>query len=144
MNEHRLGRFILPHWDMKNWESDLLPIMGNFVIVECRPRFDLHATEYLAYSPLFEVTEDFEAAPEYEIEIAKFPDAPAVISAKRKKGPEPRWKCVCGVEIYDRHDDCPMCGSIKGQVENVVATDDVKEVPALPWWKRLVNWFKIP
>jgi hypothetical protein len=58
--------------------------MGNFVVVESRYRFDLDAQEFLAYSPLFDEVPEYVEAPLYEIEVAMFTDAPAVISATRK------------------------------------------------------------
>lgn len=67
------------------WE-DQLPMMGNFVVVESRFRLDLDGYEYLAFSPLFDVIPEAMAAPEYEIEVAWFPNAPAVIRAYRKDG----------------------------------------------------------
>lgn len=84
MNKHRLGRFYLYDSDMGRWESNLLPLMGNFVVVEARFRFDLRAIEYLAFSPLFDEIDPNIAAPEYEITVAQFPDSPAIISAVRK------------------------------------------------------------
>jgi len=84
MNKNRLGRFILGRRDLNQWESRIMPIMGNFVIVESRWRHDIDATEYLAYSPLFDVIDPNCEAPSYEITIAEFPDAPAVIGARRK------------------------------------------------------------
>lgn len=26
---------------------------------------------------------------------------------------QPRWKCDCGTEIFDRYNDCPQCGKVK-------------------------------
>lgn len=85
MNKNRIGRFTITHDAFRSqWETNLLPIMGNFVIVDARYRYDTAEIEYLAYSPLFDVIDAAVAAPEYEIEIAMFPDAPAVIKAHRK------------------------------------------------------------
>lgn len=84
MNKHRLGRFILHQADLRRWETNLLPLMGNFVVVDASWRYDLNAIEYVAYSPLFDEIEGGIVAPEYEITVAQFPDAPAVINAVRK------------------------------------------------------------
>jgi hypothetical protein len=81
--ENRLGRFILHREVFHRWE-DMLPLMGNFVVIEAKFRWDTNCIEYLAYSNLFEPIEEGVAAPEYDIEVALFPDAPAVIKAHRK------------------------------------------------------------
>lgn len=91
MNENRIGRFIVDAVEVTGWQS-LLPVMGNFVVVEARYRYDMRAIEYLAYSPLFEPWDEHCVAPEYEITVAQFPDRPAVIGVRRKDAPKPEAK----------------------------------------------------
>ena len=63
---HRLGRFTISNPVMDRWE-DLLPLMGNMVVVQATFRYDLAAIEYLAYSPLFDEIDPNTAAPEYDL-----------------------------------------------------------------------------
>lgn len=82
--ENRIGRFRLSHEDLRRDWHNLLPVFGNFVIVQIIPRWDRSENEYVAYSPLFEIIPEICDAPEYELEIAMMPDGPAVIKAHCK------------------------------------------------------------
>ncbi len=80
--KRRLGRFLLSELYLDRWE-ELLPLMGNFVVIETRYRHDLNGIEYLAYSPLFEPIPDSAVAPEYDIQVTLNDFAPATIHCKR-------------------------------------------------------------
>jgi hypothetical protein len=67
---------------LERWE-ELLPLMGNFVIVEARARYDLQGIEYLAYSPLFEPVPHGVEAPEYNVVVTISDFSPAVIRCER-------------------------------------------------------------
>jgi len=86
--KHRLGRFKLDQEYMHRWE-ELLPVMGNFVIVDVQRQYDTHKMEYLAYSPLFEEIEEYIKAPDYEVVVTLNDFGPAQVTARRiKQGEE--------------------------------------------------------
>lgn len=86
--KHRLGRFKLDQEYMYKWE-ELLPLMGNFVIVDVQRQYDTRKIEYLAYSPLFEEIEEYVKAPDYEVVVTLNDFGPAQITARRiKQGDE--------------------------------------------------------
>ncbi len=81
--DNRIGKFKIYHDMLRNGWHDLLPIMGNFVIVQASMDWATSATEYVAYSPLFDVVDDGVSAPEYALHIAIMPDGPALIKAEK-------------------------------------------------------------
>ncbi len=80
--KRRLGRFLMKRDYLARWE-ELLPLMGNFVVVDTRFRYDCDAIEYMAYSPLFEEIADGMEAPEYDVVVTLNEFAPATINVKR-------------------------------------------------------------
>jgi hypothetical protein len=80
--KHRLGKFNLDQDYVRRWE-ELLPIMGNFVIVRAEFEYDTCKISYMAYSPLFDEVEEYCECPEYEINITLNDFGPAEITAKR-------------------------------------------------------------
>jgi hypothetical protein len=85
MNKHRLGKFTITQNELCKWE-DWLPVMGNFVVVEARYRYDLGAIEYLAFSPLFDEIDGAVVAPTYELTVTCDGFSPATIKAVRTDG----------------------------------------------------------
>jgi hypothetical protein len=86
MNKNKLGTFTIARALLLRW-SEILPIMGNFVIVHAEPRWDLDEVQYIAYSELFEEIPEHTSAPQYQITVtpSKDPFAPAIITATRQK-----------------------------------------------------------
>lgn len=82
---HRLGRFVISQMELRTWE-EWLPVMGNFVVVEARFRYDLAAIEYLAFSPLFEEIPDNVEAPWYDLMVTCDGFKPATIVATKQNG----------------------------------------------------------
>ena len=82
--ENRIGRFTIFNDILRNGWHDLLPLMGNFVVVQTQIDLAMNTTEYVAYSPMFDVIEEFSSAPRYELTIAQMPDGPAIIKAQRE------------------------------------------------------------
>ena len=66
----------------RGW-GDLLPLMGNFFIINTEHHLHLAEITYTAYSQLFDKIAEGDPIPLYELEIALMPDAPAVIKAYR-------------------------------------------------------------
>ena len=91
--KHRLGKFKFAQDYMQKWE-ELLPIMGNFVIVRAEFEYDTRKICYMAYSPLFDEVEEYCECPEYDINVTLNDFGPAEISAKRIEAGK--------VNIYER------------------------------------------
>lgn len=82
--ENRLGRFKILREVFKDWQ-ELLPLMGNFVVVEARYAYDFNGIYYMAYSPLFDICPEYCECPEYDIKITLDGFNPATITATKIK-----------------------------------------------------------
>lgn len=81
--ENRIGTFTLSGDYLREWQ-ELLPLMGNFVIVRCEYMYANQQMVYTAYSPLFDVSPEECAIPEYNIQITLNDFGPATVIATRK------------------------------------------------------------
>ncbi len=72
LDERRVGKFSIASDSIRNCEYEyLLKIMANFLIVGAEMMYAANAVEYVAYSPLFGVTDQAEEPPTYLIEMDK-------------------------------------------------------------------------
>jgi len=81
-SNNRIGTFRLSWRYLESWE-ELLPLMGNFVVLRAECHYAQGDILITAYSPLFEVVPEHTAAPFYEITINIHDFSPAEIIAKR-------------------------------------------------------------
>lgn len=82
--ENRLGKFKLRKDLLRDWQ-ELIPLMGNFVVVEARYGYDFDSILYTAYSPLFDICPEHCECPEYDIKITLDGFNPATITATKIK-----------------------------------------------------------
>lgn len=69
VQEGRVGKLRISRYMFDNANADdLMRLMGHFLIVRAEYMFYRDEIEYIAYSPLFGVTDPGEEAPEYLIE----------------------------------------------------------------------------
>ena len=68
IDEGRMGRFHISRMILRNTdEKTLLSFFANFIIVRAESMFSSDTVEYIAYSRLFDVTDEGETAPMYTI-----------------------------------------------------------------------------
>ena len=64
--ENRLGRLTIKSDSMAEWPN-LLLLFSHLVVIRCRFDEQTKFFHYVAYSPLFEIVEQGDMAPEYEM-----------------------------------------------------------------------------
>jgi hypothetical protein len=82
VSKERIGRFRIGRNEIGRGWRNLLPIMGNFVIVRAEMKYSTDAIEYTGFSDLFEEVEEFCEPPLYEILINDLA-VPVAINAVR-------------------------------------------------------------
>ena len=85
-HDRRLGRFEIRDCELRRWR-DLMPLFAGMVVVDVRRRWDTASAEYLAYSDLFEESNEATEAPWYSFTFER--TLSGEILTKCTKGKEP-------------------------------------------------------
>lgn len=64
---HPIGRFRVSIEIVRDNWKELIPLMSQMVVVECKSNFDTDTFDYVALSELFEMWPKYQEAPQYRI-----------------------------------------------------------------------------